>query len=69
MAQITSGAIMSEEELKSLMMDYMWENETILILASIPTLAPAILYFVYRITNGYGRAMKGYRIAKPKSWL
>lgn len=69
MAQMTTGYFFTEEELKSKMMDYMVENEKILILASLPTLSPAILYFIYRIANGYGRAMKGYRIAKPKTWL
>lgn len=67
--QITSGTLMEEEEIKSLMMDYMNTNITILILASIPTIVPAILYFVYRIANGYSRAIKGYRIANPKGWL
>ena len=69
MDQITSGGMIGEEEIKSLMMDYMTVNRTILILASIPTIAPAILYFVYRIANGYNRAIKGYRISNPKGWL
>ncbi len=69
MAQITSGGMLDEEALKSVMYDYMDENRTLLIMASIPTIAPSILYFVYRIVNGYGRAIKGYRIAKPSSWL
>lgn len=69
MDQITSGQMFNEDSFKLLMMEYMTVNKNLLILASIPTLVPAILYFVYRVANGYGRAMKGYRIAKPKSWM
>lgn len=30
---------------------------------------PPVLYMVYRIAKGVGRAMKGYRLANPKSWI
>ncbi len=69
MGKITSGVMMDEHGISSIKMDYMYANQTILILASIPTIFPAIAYFIYRIINGYGRAVKGYRISKPKGWF
>lgn len=69
MEQITSGGMMDEDGFTSLLYDYMEANKSVLVMASIPTIAPSILYFVYRIVNGYGRAIKGYRLANPNSWL
>ncbi len=69
MDSIMTGSDFNTDSLQSLMMEYMSTNKVLLIKASLPTIGPAILYFVYRIVNGYSRAAKGYRIAKPKSWL
>jgi uncharacterized membrane protein len=69
MDSIMGGGDLNAGSLQDLMMEYMSTNKVLLIKASLPTIGPAILYFVYRIVNGYGRAAKGYRIAKPKSWL
>lgn len=68
-SQVQAGAIPDQEMINQVISDYMIANKSLLILSSIPTIGPAVLYFVYRVANGYGRAMKGYRIAKPKSWL
>jgi uncharacterized membrane protein len=67
--QVSAGQAIDEAAMQTLMMDYMQANKDLLIMASIPTIGPAILYFVYRVANGFGRASKGYRIANPKSWL
>jgi uncharacterized membrane protein len=32
-------------------------------------IGPVAFYFVYRLTHGLSRALKGYRIANIKSWL
>lgn len=44
-------------------------NHTALINATLIAGLPLILYLGYRFTKGLGRAMKGYRLANPKSWL
>lgn len=67
MEQVMAGQILSDAQIMEIAKDYMYANQRILITASLPTIGPAILYFVYRIANGLGRALKGYRIAKPKS--
>jgi uncharacterized membrane protein len=69
MNSIQSGQILDMQSLKALFAEYMRANMTLLIVASLPTIGPAILYFVYRVGNGLGRAAKGYRIANPHSWL
>lgn len=66
---IQNGQMYDEAAMRQVMQDYLSANELFLIKASLPTIGPAILYIVYRVANGYGRAMKGYRIAKPTSWL
>lgn len=35
----------------------------------LATAAPCYIYIAYRLTKGLHRAIKGYRIANPKSWL
>lgn len=37
--------------------------------AALAAFLPATCYFIYRITKGLTRAVKGYRIAKPLSWF
>lgn len=66
---LQSGNLDVNTFVKSAMDSYKKDNETLLIISSFITLAPTVLYFVYRVANGYSRAMKGYRIANPKSWL
>jgi uncharacterized membrane protein len=67
--QISAGTMFSENDLIALGNDYIMANKNVLILGTGVFVGPAILYFIYRIANGYSRAAKGYRIANPKSWL
>lgn len=68
-AQIQSGTMIDEAALNTIMLDYMKANYPLLMKTSLVTIGPAILYFVYRVGNGFARSLKGYRIANPKSWL
>lgn len=67
--QIQSGYIPSNDDMWNLFLNYYEANKAVMVTAMLAFVAPPILYFVYRIGNGYSRAIKGYRIAKPKSWL
>jgi len=69
MTQAQGGYIPGEDEASSIMINYMTANKSLLVTASLVTIGPAILYFVYRIANGFSRALRGYRIANPKSWM
>ncbi|MFA5592736.1 MAG: hypothetical protein WC989_05430 [Micavibrio sp.] len=64
-----SGGMIDETYLEAALTGYMADNKGLLIKASIITIGPGILYFVYRVANGFSRSLKGYRIANPKSWL
>jgi uncharacterized membrane protein len=68
-ASLDAGAIPNEDMIMNTMTQYMLANKNLIMKASLVTVVPAILYFVYRIGNGFSRACKGYRIANPKSWL
>jgi uncharacterized membrane protein len=67
--QINTGAVPDEALMQAVMNEYLLVNKSLLITASIVAVGPAIMYFVYRVANGLGRAAKGYRLANPKSWL
>lgn len=67
--QIYGGYTPNDQDMMNIAIDYMQANKTVLILGTGVFVGPAILYFIYRIGNGYSRAIKGYRIANPKSWL
>lgn len=67
--QMSNGVMLDEAMLKSALTQYITDNQSLLLRVTLLTIGPAILYFVYRIANGYARALRGYRIAKPKSWL
>ena len=66
---LESGMVPSEDAMMDTMNDYYMANSALILKVSLFTIAPAVLYFVYRIGNGFSRAWKGYRIANPKSWL
>lgn len=68
-SQIETGIVPSEAQMEGYVSDYIDSNKALLMKASLVAIGPAILYFVYRVGNGIGRASKGYRIANPKSWL
>ena len=44
-------------------------NHAALMNATLIAGLPLMLYLGYRFTKGLGRAMKGYRLSNPKSWL
>lgn len=68
-ASLDGGVAPSEDDIMNTMTNYYLTNKNLILKVSLVTIVPAILYFVYRIGNGMGRACKGYRIANPKSWL
>ncbi len=69
MRSAQSGIMPDEAALQSLTIDYMRANWNLIVTSSIAFGGPPLIYFIYRVANGYTRALKGYRIAKPKSWL
>ncbi len=64
-----SGATPSDAEMEASMNQYIIDNDALLKQQFIMWLSPAQIYLVWRILRGGERAFKGYRIAKPKSWL
>ena len=48
---------------------YMSRYRNEMIVGLITTLGPGTAYLAYRFTKGLARAVKGYRVAKPLSWL
>lgn len=69
MLQMQSGMIPTESQIYGLIDEYMRSNMALVINAALIFVGPGILYFVYRIAKGYSRAMRGYRMANPRSWL
>jgi len=69
MEQISGGMVPTEADMNGWMDQYYQDNRQLLFLSSIVCVGPGVLYFIYRVANGYARAMKGYRIANPSSWL
>ncbi len=67
--KIAAGYVPTEQEMVDLIWSYLEANKKEAISSMIMFVGPAVLYFIYRVANGYSRAMKGYRIANPKSWL
>ncbi|MGB4107249.1 MAG: hypothetical protein WBK55_05585 [Alphaproteobacteria bacterium] len=49
--------------------EYWQTNLAAFIVAFIITAAPVLLYFAVRYVRGVTRAMRGYRVANPKSWF
>jgi uncharacterized membrane protein len=41
----------------------------LLITAGVITILPGLVYFAVRFVRGLSRAIKGYRLAKPKAWF
>jgi uncharacterized membrane protein len=68
-AGLAEGTPPSEDAVMNTMTSYYLANNDLILKVSLVTIAPAVLYFVYRIGNGFSRAWKGYRIANPKTWL
>lgn len=49
--------------------DFVDDNMRTLLVAGLIGGAPVVAYLVYRLFRGLERALKGYRIARVKSWL
>ncbi len=45
------------------------QNHNLLMNCTVIAAAPIMVYMAYRFTRGLLRAVKGYRVAKPKSWF
>lgn len=67
-ADMSSGTV-DAARLESAMHDYIRANMKLLITATLATMAPGVLYLVYRTAVGITRAGRGYRIAKPAAWF
>lgn len=57
------------DELQPCMDQMMEDNHDILIKSTLISGGPIILYLLFRLYKGGSRAVKGYRIANPKSWF
>lgn len=67
--EMAGGRVPTDVDMINLSMNYIEANKMLLITASLAFVGPALLYFVYRIANGFTRSLKGYRMANPKGWL
>lgn len=61
-----NGQIVDQD---AILWDLFKANQNILLFIGLPLVAPGILFFIYRCVYGTSRAIKGYRLAKPNSWL
>ncbi len=74
---IMSSASSSENLKASFMMslfgpcmdDFMSVNFNGFLIGGMIAIGPVLAYFALRYVKGLTRALKGYRLAKPKSWL
>lgn len=62
---VASGALMSEAQIESIIMDYMHTNLMVFAL----TLGPSIIYLAYRVIKGMMLTQKVLPIPNPKNWL
>jgi len=49
--------------------NFLGSNKTLLTNAVIIAGGPIVVYMAYRMVKGLSRAMKGYRLSNPKSWI
>jgi uncharacterized membrane protein len=66
---IAAGQKPTESEMQSWTHQYAEDNAELLMRMFRLWLCPAQIYLVWRILQGGSRAFKGYRIARPGSWL
>ncbi len=50
-------------------LDYWKTNIKVFVVSGVMAAGPVLLYFLARYARGLGRAMRGYRVAKPKAWF
>ena len=63
------GAVIPEDMIEARFIDYLKDNMALLVKIGLATVMPSLIYIAYRIWKGLSRAVKGYRIARPKSWF
>lgn len=68
-AGMNAGTMYSPGDLQAILTGYMKQNMQLLLMATLSTIGPCVVYIVYRVTYGLSRASKGYRLAKPASWF
>lgn len=66
---MNDGVMFTEKELAGIFSDYVHQNLTLLLTATVSTLGPGLIYMIYRVSKGTARALKGHRVAKPASWF
>ena len=49
--------------------EFMSVNGQVFMIAMAISAVPVLLYFIIRFSRGLSRAISGYRVANPKSWL
>lgn len=64
-----TGVQPPEADIENWMRQYFMDNQELILNQSRIWLCPAQIYLVWRILRGGGRAFKGYRLARPKSWI
>ena len=62
---IMAGVVLSEEQMKEILMSYARENYFILAV----TLLPSILYLLYRVIKGINFARQSKKIENSQSWF
>ncbi len=66
---VNNGVLFTQDELETVMRNYIQRNMTLLITATGTTLGPGLIYIIYRVTNGMRLAVRGDRFDKPARWL
>ncbi len=64
-----NGIRYSTPQAFDVLIQYIKVNLMLMIVAGLFCLLPTLGYIAYRLIHGFSRALKGYRLAKPKSWL
>jgi uncharacterized membrane protein len=57
---------LSPQAMQPCVENYLAANKSMIIVAAAIGVLPIVVYFVYRFTKGFSRALKGYRISTPK---
>lgn len=66
---VQTGAVPTEDQLYGYMWQYLSDNRKLIWDSALTFVALPVLYFLYRVVNGFARAAAGYRVANPKSWF
>ncbi len=61
--------VIFSNDLHQTLKDYQSQYFNILLTTNIIAFGPAVIYIAYRLVKGLSRAIKGYRVASPRSFL